>query len=75
MECFAPDQIAVCSEHFIGGRYVKGNADTIDVKRPSDGKKTESIEGTGVAGSPRTFRQPWFLPVVGAYYRLQDWLH
>ncbi len=44
MECFDPDRIAVRSAHFIGGRHVKGNADTIDVRRPSDGKKMESIE-------------------------------
>ena len=24
---------------------------------------------------PGHFGTPWFLPVVGAYYRLQDWLH
>jgi len=24
---------------------------------------------------PGHFGKPWFLPVVGAYYRLQDWLH
>ena len=24
---------------------------------------------------PGHFGQPWFLPIVGAYYRLQDWLH
>lgn len=24
---------------------------------------------------PGHFGKPWFLPIVGAYYRLQDWLH
>ncbi len=38
MERFDPDQVAVRSAHFIGGRYVEGGADTMDVKRPSDGK-------------------------------------
>ncbi|WP_114973559.1 aldehyde dehydrogenase family protein [Rhodoferax ferrireducens] len=38
MERFDPDQVAVRSAHFIGGQYVEGKADTLDVKRPSDGK-------------------------------------
>lgn len=25
--------------------------------------------------SPATLAKPWFLPMVGAWYRLQDWLH
>jgi hypothetical protein len=24
---------------------------------------------------PGHFGPPWFLPFVGAYYRMQDWLH
>lgn len=24
---------------------------------------------------PGHFGPPWFMPLVGAYYRLQDWLH
>lgn len=38
MKSFDPDQIAVRSAHFIGGRYVEGSSNTLDVKRPSDGK-------------------------------------
>jgi len=44
----------------------------------------EVINGTAAANPlralewpaiPGHFGKPWFLPVVGAYYRLQDWLH
>jgi aldehyde dehydrogenase (NAD+) len=38
MEGFDPDQVVVRSAHFIGGRYVEGGADALDVRRPSDGK-------------------------------------
>src|SRR5690349_9086326 len=38
MERFDPDQVAVRSAHFIGGHYVAGGGDMLDVKRPSDGK-------------------------------------
>jgi aldehyde dehydrogenase (NAD+) len=37
MEGFDPDRISVRSAHFIGGRYVEGGSNAIDVKRPSDG--------------------------------------
>jgi aldehyde dehydrogenase (NAD+) len=37
MERFDPDHVGVRSAHFIGGCYVEGSADTMDVKRPSDG--------------------------------------
>jgi aldehyde dehydrogenase (NAD+) len=37
MQRFDPDRITVRSAHFIGGRYVEGSPDRIDVKRPSDG--------------------------------------
>jgi glycine/D-amino acid oxidase-like deaminating enzyme len=30
------------------------------------------LEWPAIAGH---FGKPWFLPIVGAYYRLQDWLH
>ena len=38
MEGFDPDQVAVRSAHFIGGQYVEEGVDTIDVRRPSDGR-------------------------------------
>jgi len=37
MERFDPDLVTVRSAHFIGGRYVEGGPDGIDVTRPSDG--------------------------------------
>ena len=38
MERFDPDQVAVRSAHFIGGRFVEGGANAMDVRRPSDGR-------------------------------------
>ncbi|MFS2025456.1 aldehyde dehydrogenase family protein [Massilia sp. CT11-137] len=38
MERFDPDRVAVRSAHFIGGQYVAGGAQTMDVRRPSDGR-------------------------------------
>ncbi len=38
MERFDPDQVAVRSAHFIGGRFVEGSANAMDVRRPSDGR-------------------------------------
>jgi glycine/D-amino acid oxidase-like deaminating enzyme len=32
-------------------------------------------QGLAWPAIPGHFGKPWFLPVVGAYYRLQDWLH
>ncbi len=48
MERFDPDQVAVRSAHFIGGRHLEGGADTMDVKRPSDGR---SYAGVPVANA------------------------
>ncbi len=38
MERFDPDRVAVRSAHFIGGQYVAGGTDALDVRRPSDGR-------------------------------------
>lgn len=38
MERFDPDQVVVRSAHFIGGRYIEGGANAMDVRRPSDGR-------------------------------------
>lgn len=38
MERFDPDQVAVRSAHFIGGQFVERSSNTMDVKRPSDGR-------------------------------------
>ncbi|MFS2080427.1 aldehyde dehydrogenase [Telluria sp. Tellsp131] len=38
MERFDPDRVAVRSAHFIGGQYVAGGAQAMDVRRPSDGR-------------------------------------
>lgn len=38
MERFDPDQVAVRSAHFIGGRFVEGDSNALDVRRPSDGR-------------------------------------
>ncbi|WP_440964956.1 aldehyde dehydrogenase family protein [Massilia sp. GER05] len=38
MERFDPDRVAIRSAHFIGGQYVAGGAQAMDVRRPSDGR-------------------------------------
>jgi aldehyde dehydrogenase (NAD+) len=38
MPSFDPDQLSIHSAHFIGGRYVSGDANTVDVRRPSDNR-------------------------------------
>lgn len=38
MERLNPDQVSVKSMHFIGGRYVEGDGNLLDVHRPSDGR-------------------------------------
>lgn len=37
MERFDPNRIVVRNAHLIGGLYVEGGSDTLDVKPPSDG--------------------------------------
>jgi len=44
MNCFNPDQVAVRSGHFIGGRYIDDlPGPRLDVARPSDGRSYASL--------------------------------
>lgn len=38
------------------------------------GRELPQLSGRGFAAVPLYRGQPWFLPLVGAYYRMRDWL-
>ena len=47
---FDPDDVTVRSGHYIGGRYVASDADTLAVRRPSDAKTYAHLPEAGEAG-------------------------
>jgi glycine/D-amino acid oxidase-like deaminating enzyme len=40
----------------------------------SAGRELPEVSGRGFPGIPLYRGRPWFLPLVGAYYRVRDWL-
>ena len=67
MERFDPDQVAVRSAHFIGGQYVEGGADVLDVKRPSDGKSYAGLPVASADLVDEAVQDSW------SAYKRSDW--
>ncbi|WP_211466460.1 aldehyde dehydrogenase family protein [Collimonas silvisoli] len=59
MQDFAPDQVVVNSAHFIGGAYVDGGSDLIDVLRPSDGHVYAGLPVADAALVDRAVENAW----------------
>jgi aldehyde dehydrogenase (NAD+) len=67
MDSFDPDQVAVRSAHFIGGRHVEGSAGTMDVKRPSDGKTYAGVPVADASLVDQAVQDSW------RAYKTSDW--
>ncbi len=59
MQDFAPDQVVVNSAHFIGGVYVDGGSNLIDVLRPSDGHVYAGLPVADAALVDRAVENAW----------------
>jgi aldehyde dehydrogenase (NAD+) len=67
MERFDPDQVAVRSAHFIGGQFVEGSSNTMDVKRPSDGKAYAGVPVADVDLVDQAVQDSW------RAFKTSDW--
>jgi aldehyde dehydrogenase (NAD+) len=67
MERFDPDQVAIRSAHFIGGQFVEGSSNTMDVKRPSDGKAYAGVPVADVDLVDQAVQDSW------RAFKTSDW--
>ncbi len=67
MERFDPDQVAVRSAHFIGGQFVEGSSNTMDVKRPSDGRVYAGVPVADVDLVDQAVQDSW------RAFKTSDW--
>lgn len=67
MEGLDPDQVAVRSAHFIGGRFVDGGSNAMDVRRPSDGRVYAGLAVADAELVDRAVQDSW------RAFKTSDW--
>ncbi len=59
MPSFDPDQLPIKSAHFIGGRYVSGSGNVLDVRRPSDNQAYAALPVAEAELVDRAVQDAW----------------